>query len=354
MRKNNDSLETHESQTPRRMRMARALLFVVLWPTFNIALVASVTMQLGSFSLPGLLSTAAKLYATFAVAFVLIEALKNQFSGAIPEASFGRQLVLHMAVLILVSFIVSPIDPARTPPTLPQLRGVQQIFFLLQLLMYLALMRILEQQQRAHAMEMNLRQAQINLLRSQSNPHFLFNTLNLLGSEIKEHPDSAVDLVYDLADLLRESLLISEHPLTSVEQEFRLVRLYLQLQEKRFPGRLSFSIDVDDALLSEAIPSLLLQPAVENAIKHGVAKTTDPTCITLHASQSGNRLLISVENPVTEEPEYQMREGAGLRILRDTLELHYGGEHSMSFEISDGQAILKLALPLESERSNAS
>ena len=349
MRKNNDSLETHESQTPRRMRMARALLFVVLWPTFNIALVASVTMQLGSFSLPGLLSTAAKLYATFAVAFVLIEALKNQFPGAIPEASFGRQLVLHMAVLMLVSFIVSPIDPARTPPSLPQLRGVQQIFFLLQLLMYLALMRILVQQQRAHAMEMNLRQTQINLLRSQSNPHFLFNTLNLLGSEIREHPDSAVELVYDLADLLRESLRVGEHPTTTVEQEFRLARLYLQLQERRFPGRLSFSIDIEDTLRDEAIPSLLLQPAIENAIKHGVAKTTDPTRITIHASQSGNRLLISVVNLVAEEPGGMMREGAGLRILRETLDLHYGREHSMSFEIDSGQAALKLALPLASE-----
>lgn len=336
------------------MRMTRALLFVVLWPTVNIALMASVTMQLGIFSPPSLLSTAVKLYAMFAVAFVLIEAMKNQFPGAIPEASFGRQLALHMAVLMLVSFIVSPIDPARTPPSLPQLRGMQQIFFLLQLLVYLALMRILLQQQRTHAMETNLRQAQINLLRSQSNPHFLFNTLNLLGSEIKEHPDSAVDLVHDLADLLRESLLIGEHPLTSIEQEFRLARLYLQLQEKRFPGRLSFSIDVDDAVLRGAIPSLLLQPAVENAIKHSVARSTSPTWIAIQARRSDDRLLLSVENSLLENLGPAMREGAGMRILRETLDLHYGPKHSMSFEISDCQAILKLALPLESGRPNAS
>ena len=326
-------------------RFIHAIVFVVVWPSLNLALISSVLMQLGVFDSSLLVAIATKYYAMFATAFLLINLAQWMFPAFFSEAYFGRQLLLHIGAFVPLALGFSPIEPSNFAAPLPNPRGIPLVFFMLQIVVYVAVLRIFSQQRRAHAMEVNLRQAQINLLRSQSNPHFLFNTLNLLGSEIANRPMNAIEIVYDLADLLRESLRSGEQSTTSVADEFRLAELYLRLQEKRFPGRFSFSMELEDALRDYEIPSLLLQPAIENAIKHGVAKSVETTRVDLIAKRSGDTVTITVINTGAQKPTSTVTEGAGLRILRETLELYYGTAHTLKFEIVGGEAILEVTLP---------
>jgi hypothetical protein len=339
------SLHTTSWENVSGIKVAQALFFVLVWPSFNLALIASIQLQLGAFDSSALIATSAKLYATFTAAFVLIETTRTLLPNLAPESSFARQLALHMASFFLVSLIFNPMEPGHPSSSLPQLRGIPLIFFLLQVVMYLSVIKIFTQQRRAHAMEMNLRQAQVNLLRSQSNPHFLFNTLNLLGSEITTHPENAVELVYDLADLLRDSMRAGEKPITTVAEEFRLAQLYLRLQSKRFPGRFSFDAKIAGKAGGEEIPSLLLQPVVENAIKHGVAISTEHVHLELKAALGDGGLVVSVSNTGSVDKAEPVVAGNGFRILRETLELHYAGRYTLIFGIRNGEAEIALTIP---------
>ncbi|MEM1401897.1 MAG: histidine kinase [Pseudomonadota bacterium] len=324
----------------------------MVWPSLNLALISSVLMQVGLFEPSVLLLLALKYYAIFGTAFLIVTIIQWRFPAVFTDAHFGRQLLLHTGAFVPLAFTFSPIGPPNFPAPFPQPRGVPLVFFMLQIIVYVAVMRIFSQQRRAHAMEVNLRQAQINLLRSQSNPHFLFNTLNLLGSEIANRPMSAIEIVYDLADLLRESLRSGEQTTTSIADEFRLAELYLRLQEKRFPGRFTFSLEIEDSLRDYEIPSLLLQPAIENAIKHGVARSMEPTLVHLTARRWGKSVIITVVNTGIQNESATVTEGAGLRILRETLELYYGKTHSLEFEIADGEAMLEVTLPAAADHAS--
>ena len=212
--------------------------------------------------------------------------------------------------------------------------------------LYVAVKTLLLQRDRHLATELTLRQAQINVLRSQTNPHFLFNTLNLLASEIGHNPDNARDIVYDLADLLRDSMRAAEREFTTLDEELRLVRLYLSLQQKRFPERLSYQVDVDDFCLSIPVPSLLLQPIIENVIKHVVARSSENTVITIRTSVHNENLEIVVSDTGPQTESRHWHPGGGLRIVDETLRLHYREQAALRLASSDKGGQVTVSLPL--------
>ena len=331
-----------------RTRLATPVI-LVLWPTFNLLLFAAVQSEFGVFSLETLASVALRIYLVFAVAFLVKTLIESRWPAEFPRTHFGRQLALHLLAFAAGGLFGITATPEPVIPILPRIRMIPLLFLFFQLLVFVAAITILAQRERNQTMALNLKQAEINLLRSQINPHFLFNTLNLLASEIVRSPETAREIVYDLADLLRDSMKAGEQAQLSIGEEIGLATQYLQLQEKRFPERFSFAVHVDPAISEHQIPALLLQPGVENAIKHGVAKSRDLVHLEITAEQINGDIELSVSNTGGPGEATAPEPGDGFRILSETLELYYPGNHSMDFQRSEDGAVLRIRIPTSSE-----
>lgn len=169
------------------------------------------------------------------------------------------------------------------------------------------------------------REAQLNNLSAQLNPHFLFNSLNNIKALVIENPDSARRGIDLLSDILRTSLYSGDIMLTSVTKEVELVKDYLELEKLRFEERLQFTIKVDDELLKMSILRLSVQTLVENAIKHGIAKQKDGGLVSIQIEQFPEHTHISVQNPGYLDMD-QSGGGVGLKNLQERLELQYKGK----------------------------
>jgi two-component system LytT family sensor kinase len=330
-----------------RVALIKAVFFVLVWPTFNLLFVSLVMFQLGHLEFRVIGMIAIRLYTAFGLAYLLILLLQNLFPVALAEDKFWPQLALHIGALVVVGRNFEPMLARPEFADIPQPTVVPMVLILFQASVYVLLKNLLVQRERHLAMQLNLRQARINMLRSQSNPHFLFNTLNLLASEIKRDPANAQDIVYDLADLLRESMRAAEREFISLDEELRLVTLYLTLQEKRFPERLAFSLDIEDDCRRLVVPALLLQPVVENVTKHVVARSSDLVSLNLRAYTANDALVIRVEDSGPKLDAGSIKPTGGLHIVRETLALHYRGRASMAFESTAEGGRLTITLPLQ-------
>jgi len=192
-----------------------------------------------------------------------------------------------------------------------------------------------------------LQETELNMLRSQSNPHFLFNTLNLITSEISADPDNAKEIVFDLADLLRSNIKMVQKRFTTVAEEMKLVNLYLAIQQKRFKDRLSFHIDLDPDTKQLKMPALLLQPVVENTVKYAVAPYAAKAHIAVVTQVKQNKLYICFKDTGPAFDDTQIIEGNGFRILRETLALHYRDDYKLELRSTADGGELKLRLPID-------
>jgi len=170
-------------------------------------------------------------------------------------------------------------------------------------------------------------EAQLRALRYQINPHFLFNTLNSLSSLIlSKKTDTAERMLMNLSTFFRATLSADPTADVSLDEEIRLQRLYLDIEQIRFPERLHVEVDVPDALLNARVPVLILQPIVENAVKYGVAKSRKPVMVRISAYEEAGRLHIKVKDDgetATAEDESGST-GVGLRNVCDRLTTRYG------------------------------
>ena len=184
------------------------------------------------------------------------------------------------------------------------------------------------------------RDAQLNNLSAQLNPHFLFNSLNNIKALIIENPKSARRAIDLLSEILRTSLYSGDIMLVSIQDEINLVKDYLELEKLRFEERLQYDLQIDDALVSVRIPRLCIQTLTENAVKHGVAKLKNGGLITVKVEQSAGFIRLSVQNPGKLEIP-QTEKGVGLKNLKERLELQYKGE--ARFTINDELHAIVLA-----------
>jgi signal transduction histidine kinase len=169
-------------------------------------------------------------------------------------------------------------------------------------------------------------EAELTALRAQINPHFLFNALTTIGHLVTEAPDRAVDTLLRLTTLLR-SVLRTDGEFTTLGRELELIECYLEIEQERFEERLQVSIEVSPSIAAVAIPALLVQPLVENAVKHGIAQSRSGGRVSVRASlEPGGHLHISVRN--TGAP-FRGRlpgplDGVGLRTVERRLASYYG------------------------------
>jgi len=177
-------------------------------------------------------------------------------------------------------------------------------------------------------LEAKLTQAQLESLKLQLHPHFLFNTLNTITALINTDPRAAERVVSELSDLLRLSLRTAPEPEVPLERELEVLEHYIGIQRVRFKDRLSVSFNVDPATRRALVPNLILQPLVENAIRHGIAPRAAPGRIEIVARRADGRLELRVtDDGVGCASAGAPREGIGLGNARARLRSLYGGAH---------------------------
>jgi len=153
-----------------------------------------------------------------------------------------------------------------------------------------------ERQSREALMLQQLTEAELRALRAQINPHFLFNSLNSIANLIMTNPGLAENMTLRLARVFRYVLAHSSQPLTSIHEEIEFLRAYLQIEEARFGNRLRVEFDVAPEVALEHIPSLILQPLVENALKHGLGPKPGPGRLWISAQAHGDQICLKVED----------------------------------------------------------
>jgi len=187
----------------------------------------------------------------------------------------------------------------------------------------------------AARLETALAQTEVKLLKAELDPHFVFNALHTISALVHRDPAAADRMVCRLSDFLRLSLASTGALEVSLQQELAHLRSYMEVQMVRFRGRLTLAVDVPPELLSCQVPNLLLQPLIENVVKHAVAKGLKPVHAAVHARRRGERLEIEIADDgpglpaVTAEPR---REGIGLTNTRARLRKLYGEAHRLVLE----------------------
>jgi two-component system, LytTR family, sensor kinase len=200
-----------------------------------------------------------------------------------------------------------------------------------------------------------LAQAQLSALRRQIEPHFLFNALNSIAGLIRENKSGeAIAMLVCLSDFLRHTLSESNRQEVPLSEELEFVEQYLAAQKVRFAERLQLSVDVPMELRDAAIPNLILQPLVENAIKHGIAKRMEGGSVRIAAISLDNRLRISVSNDGPSlAPDWEIAStGVGITNVRARLKALYGDAASLALHtLSLGGVEVALTVPLRTAAS---
>jgi LytS/YehU family sensor histidine kinase len=176
---------------------------------------------------------------------------------------------------------------------------------------------------RASQLETELARAQVDALRMQLHPHFLFNTLNAISGLMREDVEAADAMLTQLSELLRATLQTEGRQRVPLSEEMQWIHSYLAIQQTRYGPRLTIDVDVPARCECALVPTLVLQPLVENAIRHGFGVTPGPGRLSIRARMDDGRLRIDVddEGPGVSEP---LREGYGLRNTRSRLRALYG------------------------------
>lgn len=201
---------------------------------------------------------------------------------------------------------------------------------------YLALaysIAVREQERRSSALLAEAQDAKIRALRYQINPHFLFNTLNSIAQLIGEDKQQAERMILNLSEFFRTSLAVDPAEDVRLADEIALQELYLRIERVRFPERLELQVRLPSDLADAKVPSLILQPLVENAIRHGVARSEAPTRVEILAEQqNGMLLLLRVADDAAESPAVPLARngtGVGLNNVRNRLAARYGDQSSL-------------------------
>lgn len=210
-----------------------------------------------------------------------------------------------------------------------------------------------ERELAASRLEAELAQANLQVLRSQVHPHFLFNTLHMISAVVYQDPRLADRMIGRLSDLLRATLQEPDTQKIPLRNELDLLALYLDIMKVRFGDRLAVKYDVAPETLSALIPSFSLQPLVENAIKHGLMPRNEGGTVLISASRNNGRLVVRVSDDglgFKDEPRTLLDKGVGLKNIQSRLRSLYGSDGVFSFQNrTEGGAQIVFDIPFENE-----
>ncbi len=218
--------------------------------------------------------------------------------------------------------------------------------FVLTYYLFESLSRLSEKNAREVRLESLVRDTELKMLRSQINPHFLFNSLNSISSLTLTDPEKARDMVIRLSDFMRYSLSRKDEQPVSFRSELENLRAYLEIEKVRFGDKLSTVERIDSNTLDVRMPVMLLQPLYENAVKHGVYESTNNVTITTEASLSDGLLGISISNNYEEGTAPVKGTATGLINVSRRLELFYGTKGNLVTKRENGIFTVKLFIPV--------
>lgn len=269
---------------------------------------------------------------------------------------------LAVAVLAFVSHYIEPgMQPLRKRILIALGKGVA-----LNILTYWALLGLAQglrfyrennhRQLRETKLQAQLAKAQLQVLQMQLHPHFLFNTLHAIGTLIHEDPVSAEKMLLNLGELLRVFLEQESTQQISLQRELHLVELYLSIQRIRFRSRLSVESAIDPETLHGAIPSLILQPVVENAIVHGIAKNPGSDVIEIRSTRQRDLLVVEVSNSNSSLRD-DVRDdglgwGIGLSNIQQRLKQLYNGASTLTLQARSPRGVIcRISVPFANATS---
>jgi LytS/YehU family sensor histidine kinase len=191
-------------------------------------------------------------------------------------------------------------------------------------------------------------QAELQTLQSKINPHFLYNALNSIASLIHEDPDKAEDMTLKLSKLFRYSINSMQESFTTVKEEIEILNTYLDIEKIRFGKRIDFKLDIAPGLDDMLLPRFLVQPLVENALKHGLKDATQDGLLTVSITGDEKTLVVTVADNGIPFPD-ELNIGYGLQSTYDKLELLYGEGYEIKISNVPEKSI-KIIIPNKNER----
>lgn len=249
--------------------------------------------------------------------------------------------VVHIAFWIALTLVLHPFDPI---PFRWEDMQVGAIFFSrlpLELILYAVVAGVAQAMQ----LQTSLMNARLHALELQLQPHFLFNTLNTISSLVRtKQNDEAVGMIAGLSDLLRYTLDHAGRQQVTLDEESTMLRRYLEIQQGRFPDRLKFSIDVSPDVRHAAVPTFILQPLAENAIRHGIGRSSGAGVVNVRAFRSNGGVRIEMFNSGSLVPAKEG--GIGLTNTRERLRQLYGNAQQFDLRNDGGGVLASLDIPL--------
>lgn len=192
---------------------------------------------------------------------------------------------------------------------------------------------------------------ELNKLKSQLNPHFIFNSMNIIRALIEEDPEIAKASITRLSNILRSSMLMGRKRVIQFSEELQLVHDYLNLEKTRFEERLNLEFNVDDSCLKHKLPPMILQTLVENGIKHGVSKLQEGGLVKVDAYLKNEDLIVEIRNSGHFNPDKKTEVGFGLINTKQRLQLLYGKRAEFEIEnIEKNMVLSKLIIPSETNK----
>jgi hypothetical protein len=284
---------------------------------------------------------------TFLVYLAMVPVWRRSLNAKAAVAAFlcVPASILFSAFNYFMFYVYAPLDAAKDEPSMAGMSAWEMLWrsvaesalswyfiFAAWAAVYVAMSQAKQLRaadRHAAMLAREAQEAQLRALRYQINPHFLFNTLNSLSSLIlTQRTDVAEQMLMNLSTFFRATLSADPTADVSLEEEIKLQRLYLDIEQIRFPDRLTVEVDVPEALRSARVPVLILQPVVENAVKYGVARSRRHVTVRILAYEEAGRLHIKVKDdgevPAEELEPGEGSTGVGLRNVCDRLTARYG------------------------------
>ena len=197
-------------------------------------------------------------------------------------------------------------------------------------------------------LETRLVEAQLKTLQAELHPHFLFNTLHAISTLVHRDPEAADRMISRLSDLLRITFQRSGEARVSLKEEIEFLQKYLEIEQTRFQDRLTVRVEIDPDALDAEVPRMILQPLVENAIKHGIGKRVEGGCVQIAAAREDDRLWIQIRDNgggLQGGIVRALNTGVGLSNTRARLDCLYGGQHQLVFSDQRGGLAVRVEIP---------
>lgn len=267
--------------------------------------------------------------------------LKTTDAGRLLGQHVLAAVVVSAVVLFIAKIAASSFSVGGFAAAQPVLAAMVAMIYLLSIAMHYVVIEA----QTSRRSELLAREAQLRALKAQVNPHFLFNSLNSISALTANDPMRAREMCIQLADFLRTSLRLGERASIPFREEMELTRMYLNVEQIRFGRRLQLALDVESACDDCEVPALLIQPLVENAVKHGIALLDEGGEIQMLGRVVREGLRFTIENPY-DPLAPSSRTGIGLANVRQRLEARYGTAARLDVEASEDVYRVTLLVPV--------